>query len=69
MDIRKKTVKATLRDEEIKKLQEQVLQLYRDKTALMGRCKTLSRGLACSFCNFRAECIYANHSKDGDVSV
>lgn len=69
MDIRKKTVKATLRDEEIKKLQEQVLQLHRDKTALMGRCKTLSRGLACSFCNFRAECIYADHSKDGDICV
>ena len=69
MDIRRKTVKATLRDEEIKKLQEQVLQLHRDKTALMGRCKTLSRGLACSFCNFRAECIYADHSKDGDVCV
>ena len=69
MDIRKKTVKATLRDEEIKKLQEQVLQLHRDKTALMGRCKTLSRGLACSFCNFRCERIYADHSKDGDVSV
>lgn len=69
MDIRRKTVKATLRDEEIKKLQEQVLQLHRDKTALMGRCKTLSRGLACSFCNFRAECIYADHSKDGDICV
>ena len=69
MDIRRKTVKVTLRDEEIKKLQEQVLQLHRDKTALMGRCKTLSRGLACSFCNFRAECIYADHSKDGDICV
>lgn len=69
MDIRRKTVKATLRDEEIKKLQGQVLQLHRDKTALMGRCKTLSRGLACSFCNFRAECVYADHSKDGDICV
>ncbi len=38
MDIRKKTVKASLRDEEIKKLQEQVLQLHRDKTALMSKC-------------------------------
>ena len=69
MDIRRKTVKATLRDEEIKKLQEQVLQLHRDKTALMSKCKTLSRGLACSFCNFRAECIYVDHSKDGDICV
>ena len=69
MDIRRKTVKTDMRDEDIKKLQEQVLQLHRDKTALMGRCKTLSRGLACSFCNFRAECIYADHSKDGDVGV
>ncbi|RGI40969.1 hypothetical protein [Coprococcus sp. OM06-25] len=49
MDIRKKTVKATLRDEEIKKLQEQVLQLHRDKTALMSKCKTLSRGLPVLF--------------------
>ena len=69
MDIRRKTVKTDMRDEDIKKLQEQVLQLHRDKTALMGRCKTLSRGLACSFCNFRAACIYADHSKDGDVGV
>lgn len=69
MDIRRKTVKIDVKDEEIRKLQEQVLQLYRDKTALMSRCKTLSRGLACSFCNFRAECIYADHSKDGDVGV
>ena len=38
MDIRKKTVKATLRDEEVKKLQEQVLLLHRDKTALMSKC-------------------------------
>ena len=69
MDIRRKTVKVTLRDEEIKKSQEQVLQLHRDKTALMGRCKTLSRGLACSFCNFRAECIYADHCKEGAICV
>ena len=69
MDIRRKTVKTDVKDEEIKKLQEQVLQLHRDKTALMGRCKTLSRGLACSFCNFREECIYADHCKEGDICV
>lgn len=68
MDIRKKTVKATSRDEEIKKLQEQVLQLHRDKTALMGRCKTLSRGLVCSFCNFRAECLYAEKNGGDEIA-
>ena len=68
MDIRKKTVKATLRDEELKKLQEQVLQLHRDKTALMSKCKTLSRGLACSFCNFRAECLYAEKNGGDEIA-
>lgn len=68
MDIRKKTVKATSRDEEIKKLQEQVLQLHRDKTALMGRCKTLSRGLACSFCKFRTECLYAEKNGGDEIA-
>lgn len=68
MDIRKKTVKATLRDEEIKKLQEQVLQLHRDKTALMCKCKTLSRGLACSFCKFRTECLYAEKNGGDEIA-
>lgn len=68
MDIRKKTVKATLRDEEVKKLQEQVLQLYRDKTALMSKCKTLSRGLACSFCKFRTECLYAEKNGGDEIA-
>ena len=58
MDIRKKTVKADARDEEIRKLQEQVLQLHKDKTALMSKCRTLSRGVICSFCNFKDECLY-----------
>ena len=68
MDIRKKTVKATLRDEEVKKLQEQVLQLHRDKTALMSKCNTLSRGLACSFCKFRTECLYAEKNGGDEIA-
>ena len=69
MDIRRKTVKTDTKDEEIRKLQEKIYRLHRDKKELMYKCKTFSRGLACSFCNFRAECIYADHSKDGDVGV
>lgn len=69
MDIRKKTVKTDVKDKAIRELQGQVLQLHKDKTALMSRCRTLSRGLVCSFCNFRCECVYVDHSKDGDVNV
>ena len=68
MDIRKKTVKTDAKDKAIRELQEQVLQLHRDKTALMGRCKTLSRGLACSFCNFRAECLYAEKNGGDEIA-
>lgn len=67
MNIQRKTVKTDTRDEEIKKLQEQVLQLHKDKTALMSRCRTISRGLICSFCNFKEECLYA--VKDGAKNV
>lgn len=59
MDIRKKTVKTDAKDKVIRELQEQVLQLHKDKTALMSRCRTLSRGVVCSFCNFKDECLYA----------
>ena len=49
MDIRKKTVKTDAKDKAIRELQEQVLQLHKDKTSLMSRCRTLSRGVVCSF--------------------
>ena len=40
----------------IKKLQEKIEQLERDKRNLMNRCFVLSKGLLCTFCEFEGEC-------------
>ena len=41
----------------IKKLQEKIEQLERDKRNLMNRCFVLSKGLLCTFCEFEGECV------------
>lgn len=40
----------------IKKLQEKIEQLEKDKRNLMNRCFVLSKGLLCTFCEFEGEC-------------
>ena len=40
----------------IKKLQEKIEQLEKDKRNLMNRCFVLSKGLLCTFCEFEGKC-------------
>lgn len=40
----------------IKKFQEKIEQLEKDKRNLMNRCFVLSKGLLCTFCEFEGEC-------------
>ena len=62
-------VKGETKMETINSLQKRIEQLEKDKKHLMNRCFILSKGLLCTFCEFKKECDYEQKLKEPSKKI